>query len=294
MTEPNGFPWINPIGGYGDMLMVSGVLKQVIEQDPKRRFNLVRRTKYLTVFTGHPGIATIGYPPKGARVQNVDYWAMEDLGPGEKRPMQVLARAFGLSPPIEERLYFPPGIVEDPLLHGLLPWKEQNVLIAPASDSMRKVMHPSIWHRLVDLLLADGIRVMQLGRSREQHIRNCYSLLGLTSVAQAIALVAKADVVVTSDNFLMHAAWLCGTPAVVIWGPTRHEVYGYPGHVHIQMPKACRLGRWQDCVGPKHNNGGELYGTSCPEGERHCMDQAHPEEIYEGVREALANGRPGA
>ena len=35
-------PWIDPIGGYGDILMLSGVLQQLVEEDPERRFHLVR------------------------------------------------------------------------------------------------------------------------------------------------------------------------------------------------------------------------------------------------------------
>lgn len=46
--DKNNFPWINPIGGYGDMLMLSGVLKQVIEKFPEKRFNLTRRTNYVS------------------------------------------------------------------------------------------------------------------------------------------------------------------------------------------------------------------------------------------------------
>jgi hypothetical protein len=89
--EANDYPWINPIGGLGDMLMVSGILKLVIEEDPLRRFNLVRRTNYLSVFKGHPAVAHIGFPPKEAKIQDVTYWSMEELGPDSQRPFQVLA-----------------------------------------------------------------------------------------------------------------------------------------------------------------------------------------------------------
>jgi hypothetical protein len=38
------------------------------------------------------------------------------------------------------------------------------------------------------------------------------------------------------DNFPMHAAYLAGTSAVVIGGPTASEVYGYPGQYHLRAP----------------------------------------------------------
>jgi len=277
-------PWINPVGGYGDMLMLSGVLKLVSEQEPENRFNLVRRTNYLAILKGHPAIARAGYPPKKAEILGVDYWSMEKLGPGNQRAFQILARAFGLSTPVEERLYFPGESEDDPLLHNFIPWKKHNVLIAPSSDSPRKEMHPSIWHRLVDYLLADGAMVIQVGRLRDRHIRNTYSVLGLTTPRQLIALVKKSDLVITSDNFIMHAAHLVGASAIVIWGPTWHQVYGYPGQVHLQIAKMCGLGLDEQCIGPEKNGGGKLYGTACPLAENHCLNQVSPEMVYEVIR----------
>ena len=286
----NDIPWINPIGGLGDMLMLSGVLKLVVDRDPTRRYNLIRRTNYLAFLKGHPAIANIGYPSRDAKIVGVDYWSMETLGRGNQRAFQVLARSFGLVTPVEEHLYVPGEIREDPILTNFIPWKKPTVIIAPASDSPRKMMHPSIWHRLVDLLLAEGFFVMQVGRSRDLHIRNAYSVLGLTTPHQAIGLVKECDLVITSDNFLMHAAHFVGKPAVAIWGATDHEVYGYPEQIHIQTPKGCDLGNDEDCIAPSRNDKGKLYGTPCPHKERHCMDQAKPEMVFEAARKLLFSG----
>ena len=279
--------WINPIGGYGDMLMLAGVLKLAHDHDPAVRYNLVRRTKYLTVFSEHPAIDKIGYPPKGAQMAQVDYWMMEKLGADDQRPFQILARAFGLQTPVEEKLYIPNEHVEDKPLHEFLPWKKLNIIVAPGSESPRKEFNFNIWHRLVDLLLADGMFVMQAGILRHRHIRNTYSLLGLTTHRQLLALIKKCDLVITVDNFLMHACHLVGKPAVVVWGATNHRVYGYPEQIHLQMPKACGLPEFEDCIGPTRNEGGKLYGTPCPQKERHCLDQAKPQQIYQAAKKAL-------
>jgi len=272
------------------MLMVSGVLKQVVEQDPARRFNLVRRTRYSIIFDGHEAIAKIGFPQKGEIVMRVDYWAMEELGPGQQRPYQIVARGFGLKTPVEERLYLPGALSQDPFLGHFLPWKKLNVVIAPASDSPRKVMNPSSWHRLVDCLLADGAFVMQVGLLNEQHIRNAYSVRGMTTPQQLIALLRKCNLAITSDNFIMHAAHLTGTPAVVVWGPTAHEVYGYPDQIHLQAMPSCNIEKGESCIVSYKNWGGRLYGTPCPQGGRHCINQIKPEEIYEACRKALLRG----
>jgi hypothetical protein len=290
-TSANGYPWINPIGGFGDMLMLSGVLKHVVDHDSSQRYNLIRRTNYLAFLKDHPAIAEIGHPPKGAVMARVDYWSMETLGPRESRPYQVLARGFGLPTPIEETLYLPKGLEDDSLLHNIIPWKKLNVAIAPSSDSPRKMMHPQIWHRLVDYLLADGAFVLQVGRLRDQHIRNTYSILGLTTPHQLIVLLNKCDLVITVDNFVMHAAHLVDANAVALWGATNNEIYGYPEQTHLQTPKSCGLDPYDDCIGPARNDGGVLYGTPCPEGEMHCLNRITPEEIYEVIKKALLKSR---
>jgi ADP-heptose:LPS heptosyltransferase len=148
-------------------------------------------------------------------------------------------------------------------------------------------MHRARWHHLVDCLLRDGVFVLQAGKLNEQHVRNAYSARGLTDPRQLVALVRRCDAVVTSDNFVMHVAHLAGTPAVVLWGPTQHEVYGYPRQVHLQMTPQCALEGGQSCIVSDKNKGGHLYSTPCPLGERHCVDQIKVEDIYEAVKQVL-------
>lgn len=283
--------WINPIGGLGDVLMLSGVLKLVAEKDSSRRFNLIRRTNYLTFLKGHPAIAEIGFPPKDAKILGVDYWSMEKLGPGNQRPFQVLARAFGLKTPVEEQLYVHGDLGDDPILHDFIPWKKQNILIAPSSDSPRKAMNLSIWHNVAHLLKMDEAFVLQVGRLRDPRVGNSYSALGLTTPRQLLLLIKKCDAVITSDNYIMHASHLLKIPAVAIWGPTHHKVYGYPGQIHLQLPKSCGLEEYEECIGPSKNKGNKLYGEPCPHGNDHCMNKADAMEIYKAVKRALGQAK---
>jgi ADP-heptose:LPS heptosyltransferase len=274
-------PWINPVGGLGDALMLSGVLKLVHERHPERSFHLIRRTKYPSILAGHPALRRTGFPPEGAPILHTDYWE-EPMGPGPGRAFQILARRFGLEGPVPERLYLPGAPEADPLLHGHIPWGDPTVLIAPASDSPRKVMHAHHWRRLVAELRARGAEVLQAGRRREPHIAGAHSLLGLTTPRQLVSVLARCQLVVTSDNFVMHAAHLAGVPAVVLWGPTEAAVYGYGGQVHLAAPRACP--DVADCLGPRTGH----YGHPCPHGpEGHCMNHIGDEAILRAVLERL-------
>ena len=271
------------------MLMLSGVLKQVIDGDPRRRFNLLRRTNYLAILDGHPAIAQFGFPPKGTELKRTDYWGLEDVGPGTQRPFQILARYYGLATPAQEILYVPPPEEPHFPLLDFIPWKSLNILIAPASDSPRKVAAPYIWHHLVDLLHTDGAFVLQGGRLTDVHIRNAYSVLGLTTPRQYIALLRRCTLVITSDNFAMHAAHYAGVPAIALWGATRHAVYGYPEQLHIQMPRQCGLMEPEDCIAPERSKHGLAYTTECPMHEKHCLDQTRAETILDAVRSVLSS-----
>lgn len=275
--------WINPVGGLGDTLMLSGVLKMVYDANPAQKFNLVRRTKYLSILKGHPAIDKIGNPPKGAKLLRTDYWAIEKLGAGNQRPFQILARAYGLQTPVNEELFLPGGVEEDTFLEKVVPWKERNIIIAPASDSPRKMMHPVAWHILTDLLAREGCLVIQAGKMTDLYIKGSYSLLGITSPRQLIALVKRCDAVVTTDSFVMHSAFLTKTPAVVLWGPTKADMYGYPGQIHLSANlDHCHLK--DQCLGPEFS---QNYPTPCPLEDKHCMSSLRPEDIFRAVQKLV-------
>ena len=225
--------WINPIGGLGDMLMLSGVIKLAADRDKSRCFNMVRRSAYRSIFQHHPAIKEIGYPPPGANVMGTDYWT-HGIVANENRPYQILARLFGLPTPVEEILFFPGPIEIDAVLEQAIPWGKKNVIMATGSDSPRKTMAFERWGQLAKQLKDDGFFVMQAGRLQEPHITNTYSLLGLTNPGQLIALIKRVDIVITIDTLVMHAAHLAGVPAVVLWGPNDNETFGFSGQCHLR------------------------------------------------------------
>lgn len=283
VADATELPWINPVGGLGDALMLSGVLEQVVRADPRRRFNLITRTKYPQLLRGHPALASIGHPPRGVQLLRTDYWAHPTFGPPEVRAYQVLARMYGLEPPVPETLFVPwPIEGEVPALADHVPWSTRNVLIGPTSESPRKQLDFQTWEELAFRLQDAGIGVMQAGGPRDLHVRGSYSLLGLTTPRQIIQLLPRFDLVVTCDNFLMHAAHLVGRPAVVVWGPTDHRTYGYAEHVHLQSPPCADL-----CIAPGTQ---EAYGSECPRGKQHCIDGLQLDTIVDAVMSALDPG----
>jgi ADP-heptose:LPS heptosyltransferase len=141
----------------------------------------------------------------------------------------------------------------------------------------------SWWQQVVDRLVTDGVLVLLVGRDEEPHVRGAYSLLGRTTVREAVALIRRATAVLTCDSFIMHAAHLAGKPAAVVWGPTDSRVYGYPEHVHVCAPDDCQ--EYLSCIGPK--KGAESYRSVCSRPEGHCMERIAADEVYRATCRAM-------
>lgn len=85
-----------------------------------------------------------------------------------------------------------------------------------------------------------------------------HNLAGSTSLADAIALLASAIVLVTNDSGLMHIACALQRPVLAIYGPTD------PNHTPPLSELARVLWLHLDCA-PCHQR-------SCPLGHHHCME----------------------
>jgi hypothetical protein len=276
-TRCNVRPWINPVGGLGDILMLSGVLKHLYENYKRPCYNLVRRSKQSSLLRCHPAIYKVGFPPKGSRIITNDYWSYERLGGGSQRAYQILARHFDLKTPIEETLYLPMDEGIDHCLFKEIPISDQTIVIAPTSDSPRKMMPAAIWVSIVQLLKDQGCFVIQVGLENDELISGAYSLLGLTTPFQAMNIIARVRGVITIDNFIMHIAHLLKKKAVVIWGPTSPEVYGYDGHKHIRVFRDHCCYKNQ-CLGPEYS---QNYAQKCPLGNEHCMGTISAKKIVD-------------
>ncbi len=274
--------WIDPYGGLGDTLMLSGVLKQAYDKDPSLRFNLVDRTKYRAILEGHPAIASIGYPPQGARLLRTDYWSRDEFRVEHQRAYQVLAGIFDVQTPAEETLYVPWKMEEMTVLTDVIPWKSSNILISHSSVSPRKEMPLKLWEQVVERLGQQDILCVQATMMHDRYIRGAYSLLGLLNPRQLISILHRFDAVLTSDSLLMHAAHLCGIPAVVVWGPTDHCVYGYAEQVHLQAKPECEFPA--GCLSPDNP---DAYTKCCPHDDAHCMNSHSAEAICGAVLKML-------
>ena len=276
-TEPE---WIDPIGGFGDSLLLASVLQDVW-RETGRTFGMYRRLPYSAFFRGHPAIVRFGPPPPGVSPIKVNYWAVEQPGPGNSRPYQILARILGAKTPRPETLWVPPDDGARERL-AYFPLKDGYVVIAPTSGSPRKMWSWPKWGNLVERLRQTGRQVVQIGHDQDPKVPGTFSLCGYTTPRDDFAVLRSAALAVVVDAFALHAAAAVGTPTVAMWGPTAPEVFGYKQHSNVVTPTACLT----SCFGIRD---GKIDLSPCDRerGGWFCLADLAVDEVWERAEALL-------
>lgn len=270
--------WIDPVGGLGDILMLSTAIKKAYDKYGKK-FHMSRRSHYTQFFVGHPAIEEIGNPPEDADIVCNDYWSRPDFNNMNNKALNIVFKIFGVNDCDTDQLYLPnrDADVATDLLIKNIPWGQKTVAISFSSESPRKMMHPIKWHIIVEKLLAQQCFVLQVGGYGDIPIRGAYSLLGVTTPLQICEVLKHVDLVITPDNFIMHAAKLANKPAIALFGPTEPERYGYQNHICLRANLSnCEFAN--ECLGPHVS---ENYATQCPKNEGHCMNSFDENKIVD-------------
>jgi heptosyltransferase-2 len=100
------------------------------------------------------------------------------------------------------------------------------------------------------------------------------NLCGETALADAFALLADADGVVSNDSGLMHVTAAFGRPQAAVFGSSdpRHTP---PGSARAQV-----LWLQLDCS--------PCFARECPLGHTACLTQIAPETVFEALSHAMA------
>jgi heptosyltransferase-2 len=156
------------------------------------------------------------------------------------------------------------------------------VVICPGARSHIKRWTAEGFARVAERLMAEGHAVVFSGEPAEEPVveeilglmaRPAYNAVGLLTVRQAAALMARAALVITNDSASLHVASALGRPVVAIFGPTDAAKYG------PTSPRARVLRR-------------QLFCSPCEQPQcrfnHECMRFISPDDVYAAARELLA------
>lgn len=149
-------------------------------------------------------------------------------------------------------------------------------VLCPGSVNSRAKRWPAErYAELADRLADSGMDVGLIGSPAEIDVSTEVStrarhqpilLTGKTTVAEAIAIISIADVLITNDTGPAHIGAAVGTPTLVIFGPT-NPLTTYP-----RSPSAAIIRHPPDCA--------PCMLRDCPIDHR-CMTAIAPEEVFD-------------
>ncbi|HYD97588.1 MAG TPA: lipopolysaccharide heptosyltransferase II [Noviherbaspirillum sp.] len=99
------------------------------------------------------------------------------------------------------------------------------------------------------------------------------NLAGATRLDEAVALIARADAVVSNDSGLLHVASALNRPIAAIYGPTD------PNHAPPFSDAAASIYLALECAPCKQRE--------CPLGHHRCMNDIKPAMVWEPLKTAL-------
>lgn len=99
------------------------------------------------------------------------------------------------------------------------------------------------------------------------------NLCGETSLAEAVALIATANGVVSNDSGLMHVAAAYARPQIAVFGSSD------PRHTPPRSPRAHVEWLHLECS--------PCFERECPLGHLNCLNQISPTSVFEALQKAM-------
>lgn len=242
----------------------------------------------LTLLSGAPVRVGLSTGREGSR------WALTHVVPATLEVHAVerylaVAEALGV-PPGPREFVLPAGQTEEAWVdEGLAGWGRPLVVLHAAARWSSKRWEPERFARVADalatglgatILLTGGASDGPLARAIASRMRAVpVDLTGRTDLRHLVALLRRADLMVTVDSGPMHIAAALGTPLIALFGPTD------PRQTGPYVPREGEGGRGGRPVVLQHPVPcGPCLRRTCPlPEERLCMRLLEADEVVEAA-----------
>lgn len=165
-----------------------------------------------------------------------------------------------------------------------IPVDKPIVAFCPGSRHYTKRWPPMYWKELAKLIMGQATIIL-IGGAEDTDIcseilskSDALNFCGKLSLLESSALLGYADLVVTGDSYLMHAANALGKKIVAIFGSTVKEFGFVPYLIDKRILEVSHL----NCRPCSH-----IGLEKCPEGHFKCMNEITPSIVLSALKELL-------
>ena len=170
---------------------------------------------------------------------------------------------------------------------GIVPDKPVIACHISSNNGQSKRWPVPYWATLIDLLIREqNVQVILTGAPGDTPLIECvtrqmhekaFNLAGKTSLPQLVALLKRANLVISGDSGPMHIAAAVGTPLIAIHGPTDPALSGPVSPTAIVL----RSEIWcSPCYNAKDSADCRFFTTQ-------CMKNILPSQVYKIAQEKL-------
>lgn len=138
------------------------------------------------------------------------------------------------------------------------------------------------WGELNALIKAKypNLKIVQLGTKKmaKELSGVDYRLMDLPDITDVFKIIAHSKLHIDGESGMVHAAHALGTKAIVLFGPTPINYFGYPDNINIERT-FCKPCWWYD----------DSWTRECPRGYGipKCMESISAQRVFEEVIKLL-------
>lgn len=225
-------------GGYGDLILLTPVLREHKRRWPNARIGVVCMADYGAVLQGLPFVdEVLPYPITTAEFYEWDRWfffegSVEHNEAAKTKHMtDIFAEIAGVHDLTDKRAEYRVSAAEAVWANVQYPRTEKPRCCVQVGASARARMYaPQQLGQVIKQLLERGWEVFMMGgpgdvdlpESNKPELKNL-TRPGLT-FRQSCAVINTADVVLGPDSALVHVAGALGVPCVALYGPFPWEL----------------------------------------------------------------------
>lgn len=265
------------MGGLGDALLLTPVVKALKEKDPATRvWVFCVSTPYMDVFRNNPYVdricdITFRHNPVSFTLYYLKFaqfnkFEFAPLFPNlflRSKAMDTIQKGFQV-PIADQSIQVFLTSKEDENAKKFMAAYNNPIIIHPCSYNLKNKEWPMhSWEELIDSL--PQYTFLQVGLSSEYKLKNAVDLRGKLTFRTSIAIMKYATAFAGIDSAMSHVTNAFNIPGVVIFGPSHPAIWGHPNNINLYSNQRCA-----PCM--------DILKHACPYNKK-CMTDITVEEV---------------